>query len=218
MKLRPPAIVAGILVLCLAVTVGSADPPAQDQAGKTAAAQTLCPVCRRPVQPDWQFCPYDGSPLERPDSDIIAGESPKGVVFRFYQAYPDRNRDGLAACLDLEGILTDLLNRGLDQLEELTPEIRQILKEKLTPTMSRAMMGSLLDVLVSDQMQKEFPPPADVSRNSVDLYYHEEIVGDTATLRPTRAAELGGRSEGSFVLVRKEKRWVITKLPGMTVR
>jgi hypothetical protein len=53
----PAAAVAAPAVIAAAPVVEPAATPAEP------AAEHLCPSCARPAQPEWQHCPYCGSPL-----------------------------------------------------------------------------------------------------------------------------------------------------------
>lgn len=44
--------------------IGAQAPPVQSVYPSPLFSSKTCPVCHRPVQADWQVCPYDGTKLD----------------------------------------------------------------------------------------------------------------------------------------------------------
>jgi DNA-directed RNA polymerase subunit RPC12/RpoP len=198
------------LLLGMPAATFPADAPAP------AKADALkCAACGKDLEPAWQYCPYCGVKVLKPGLEPAA-RTPKAVVLDFYDAYKQRNKEKLLETLDLESILKELIEKAIDGIDGLSPELKASLKTKVGPQASRALIPTVLDVLVSDEVQKQFPSPENVSKKTIDLYYHEEIVGDTATLAPVRSEATYNRNEGVFVLKKRGNIWLIRQLPGMS--
>lgn len=69
-----PLLMIGLLAIVLIALTGggvallrnAGMPPSQLQAGSTGSlfSSKSCPVCRHPMQADWQVCPHDGTKLQ----------------------------------------------------------------------------------------------------------------------------------------------------------
>ena len=177
-------LVAGVLIALLLVGHAQGPPhrgarpsPAEElrPAGGTALK---CASCGKALDLSWKYCPWCGVKVPGKPGDIRV-RTPKGVVLEFYEGYEKCNREKLRQTLDLEGILAGLIGRAIDRMEDVSPEIKTVFKRKLMPQASRALVPAVLDVLTSEEMKRQFPPPENISKKAIDLYYHEEIVGDT---------------------------------------
>jgi hypothetical protein len=188
---------------------------AQETPAEGGVPAPKCTSCARELAASWNYCPWCGVKVLKKSAGIPV-RTPKGVVLEFYEGYNEANREKLRQTLDLEAILSGLIDRAIDRMEDVSPEIKTLFKRKLMPQASRTLVPAVLDVLASDEMKRQFPPPENISKKAIDLYYHEEIVGDTATLIPIRAEPGHRREEGTFVLKKRGKIWLIRQIPGMS--
>lgn len=69
-----PLLLIGLLALILIAATGSGGALMRNSGMHNSQAQPIstspwfssksCPVCRRPLQADWQVCPYDGTKVD----------------------------------------------------------------------------------------------------------------------------------------------------------
>lgn len=161
-------------------------------------------------RPEWRFDPMTGLPIEKPHA--IPERTPKQVVLAFFKAYTTSDRQGLADCLALEQLLADIMTEGVMKAEGLQPEMKKVIRQKLTDRATRVLVPAILDILTSPEMKKAYPPPEDLGAKKLDAMFREEIIGDRARLVPSRAIP------GASMTIRLQKidgHWKITHLPGV---
>jgi len=162
------------------------------------------------IDPSWNYNPWTGEPIVR--DDPTPDRTPVEVLRVFFDGYRRRDKDVIADCLALEKILADIVNQGIDRTEGLTPKVRKVLKEKMVSESTRRLAPVVLDVMVSPEMMKEYPPPDRKDIAMIDRLYKQEIIGDTARLIPGSGLQKGA---DIIVLERIDGRWKITRLPGI---
>ncbi len=161
-------------------------------------------------KPQWRFDPMTGLPIEKPHA--IPERTPKQVVLAFFKAYAASDRQGLADFLALEQRVADIMTEGVMKAEGLQPEMKKVIRQKLTDRATRVLVPAILDILISPEMKKAYPPPEDLGAKKLDAMFREEIIGDRARLVPSRAVP------GASMTIRLQKiddRWKITHLPGV---
>jgi len=175
-----------------------------------------CPVCKRIMNPDWLYCPYDGVRLVKKDISVIPERSPDRVLVTFYKAYKNKDKKLLEECLDLEYMLKEMLTKGINNIEGLTPGIRAELRAKLIPVASRDLAPAILDVMVSDAMQREFPfrgaSDEALTLKTLRAFYKMEQKGNVTRFIPLRGV---GPVNEQIVLRKTRQRWFIIEMPGL---
>jgi len=168
-----------------------------------------CPICQKTMEQDWKYCPFDGTQVL--ETTTIPERTPTEVVLAFYKAYAERNKEELGRCLDLENILSSAVVEAIDGMKGLSLDVRAVFKEKLVAPATRALIPSVLEILVSDAIAREFPSLEEISAKALVAFYTEKIEGDRARFIPLQGTPFGRE----IVLVNRNGRWLITKMPGL---
>ena len=195
-----PILLAVLAATALADPATDSDEPASNGNG-------------RAIDPTWRYNPWTGEAIDR-DEDV-PDRTPVEVLRAFFDGYRRRDKEVIGDCLALERILADIVNQGIDRTEGLTPKVRKVLKEKMVKESTRRLAPVVLDVMVSPEMMKEYPPPDRKDIAMIDRLYKQEVIGDTARLIPGSGLQKGA---DIIVLERIDGRWKITRLPGIMGR
>ena len=195
-------------ILLLTVAVLSAPVAAHD---KTCPSRT-CPVCARPVQADWRYCPNDGIPLPVP-LPVADDRSPSDVLHLFAVSYSKRDREGIARSLDFEAILSNLMTKGIDSMD-LDPPVRTILKRHFVDRAARALAPVVLDAMVEEDMQTEWRMLSEQlsSKSTIETLFDERITGNEARLVPSQLIS-GAGGPRAIQFRRKDGMWKIVSFP-----
>jgi len=188
-----------VLSVVLAVLAGGT---ARGEEGGTAT----CPACGAQMDASWKYCPFDGmpvgpAPLGAPD------DTPQEVLLKFFKAYRDGDADGIQRTLDLQGIVSTMIRRGVD---DIGPEgVRSVLRKGFADDAARAIVPVILKVLTSEEMRKEYPIPGQLlHEKTINVTYRLEERAGKATLVPAV------RSIAAPVRFRRSNdRWVIAEFP-----
>lgn len=154
----------------------------------------------------WKFCPFDGTPVAPPPLGA-PGDTPQQVLLNFFKAYREGDADGIAQTLDLQGIVSEMIRRGVD---DIGPEgVRSVLRKDFADDAARAIAPVILRVLTSDQMRKEYPiPDGFLHAKAIEITYRLEKSPGKATLVPAV------RNVAAPVRFRRHRdRWVIAEFP-----
>ncbi len=174
-----------------------------------------CPVCKKLMDPDWFYCPYDGIRLAKKDVSEIQERSPEKVLATFYTAYGNRNKKLLEECIDLEYMLEEMLTKGISNIEGLTPAMRAELRAKLIPIASRNLAPAILDIMVSDAVQREFPfrgaGDEALTLKTLKAFYKMQQKDNITRFIPLRGI---GPVNEQIVLRKSRGRWFIIEMPG----
>lgn len=195
-----PILLAALTATALADPTTDSDGPASNGNG-------------RAIDPTWRYNPWTGEAIDR-DEDV-PDRTPVEVLRAFFDGYRRRDKEVIGDCLALERILADIVNQGIDRTEGLTPKVRKVLKEKMVKESTRRLAPVVLDVMVSPEMMKEYPPPDRKDIAMIGRLYKQEVIGDTARLIPGSGLQKGA---DIIVLERIDGRWKITRLPGIMGR
>jgi len=154
----------------------------------------------------WKFCPFDGTAVG-PAPVGAVDDTPQEVLLKFFKAYRDGNSDGIERTLDLQGIVSTMVRRGVD---DIGPEgVRSVLRKDFADEAARAIVPVILRVLTSEEMRKEYPIPDELlHQKTISMTYRLEKSPGRATLVPAVrniAAPVRFR--------RREDRWVIAAFP-----
>ena len=196
------------LILGCAVLAGYA----AGEAASEVSVQKKCPACGMEVKADWLYCPYDGVSLKVQDIEKIPRRSAREVLLAFYKGYRNKDKKLLAECIDLEYILADILRKGIDNIEGLSGGMRTTFKAELIPIASKSLVSGILEVMVSEAMQKEFPIPDEISSKAIDAFYEMKEQDRIVRFIPLKGV---GTVDDQIVLRNVKGRWFIVEMPGI---
>ena len=200
-------IISAVLIL----SCGGAISYAAEEGTSQVKVLKKCPACGREMRADWLYCPYDGVSLNVQDIEKIPQRSPKEVLLAFYEAYRTKDKRLLAQCIDLEYMLGEILRRGIDNIDGLSAGMRTTFKAKLIPIASKSLVPGILEVMVSDAMQKEFPVLEEISAKAIDAFYEMKEQDRIVRFIPMRGM---GTADEQIVLRNVKGRWFIIEMPG----
>lgn len=154
----------------------------------------------------WKFCPFDGAGVATAPVSA-SDDTPQEVLLKFFEAYRDGDAQGIAQTLDLQGIVSTMIRRGVD---DIGPEgVRSVLRKDFSDDASRAIVPVILRVLTSEEMREKYPIPGELLHaRAINMTYRLEKSLGKATLAP---AVRGIATPVHFR--QRNDHWVIAEFP-----